>query len=154
MRYLYCWVPGGADRWEWESSNQPYHVPATDGPWVLFDSYSRVITGAHIPQGSPPLQIPREWLPPDLYQTGLALFERCDAVMQERGAGYEDGQQRLMAQIIGAFNSLTGYHLSERDGHTFMICLKLARMCQRSEPNEDDYVDAINYLRLRRWSER
>lgn len=51
-----------------------------------------------------------------------------------------------MARTVAAFNALTGHTLSEVDGWTFMVVLKLAR--EQSAHDPDNWVDAAGYVAL------
>lgn len=67
-------------------------------------------------------------------------------VIEARGSLRDSGQERSMARTVAAFNALTGHTLSEVDGWTFMVVLKLAR--EQSGHDADNWVDAAGYIAL------
>jgi hypothetical protein len=75
-----------------------------------------------------------------LCQAGVLL---CD-----RGQGYDKNQERSMARIVAVFNALTGLSLSESDGWTFMVILKMVRSRQSLTPHKDSLLDMTAYTAL------
>lgn len=72
-------------------------------------------------------------------------------VLRERGKTYDKSgneEERSMAKIVDAFNTLTGQKLTETDGWMFMVLLKMARIYQSGGKHEDSGVDMINYAAL------
>lgn len=77
--------------------------------------------------------------PADILRTAVRTIEA-------RGALRDTGQERSMARTVAAFNALTGHDLSEVDGWTFMVLLKLAR--EQSAHDADNWIDAAGYVGL------
>ena len=72
-------------------------------------------------------------------------MEKAISIVEGHATDRDIGKERSMKRIVAVFNRLTGHTLSELDGDTFMVCLKLVRM--QINPNEpDNYVDAIGYI--------
>lgn len=72
-------------------------------------------------------------------------------VLRERGKSYDksgNDEERSMAKIVQAFNTISGSNLSETDGWMFMVMLKMARIYQAGGKHEDSGVDMINYAAL------
>lgn len=67
--------------------------------------------------------------------------------MKERGASYDKEQERSMNKIVHIFNTLTGHHITEAQGWTFMMILKLVRANQ-GQYKDDNYIDLIAYASL------
>lgn len=61
-----------------------------------------------------------------------------------------ENNERAMRRTVAAFNALTGYDLTERDGNIFMTLVKMGRDQQRVmlglPVNPDDFIDGANYL--------
>ena len=64
-----------------------------------------------------------------------AVLRRAAQLLQERGKQYDAqdgatpaGRERSMARVVGAFNALHGTSLTEAQGWTFMLLLKLVRL--------------------------
>jgi len=85
---------------------------------------------------------------PDLRDLTVAESILTEAIetMAQRAAERGVTIERAMPRIVKAFNAVTGHDLSERDGNTFMIILKLVRAEQ--SPKRDDYVDGASYMAL------
>ncbi|WP_293935392.1 DUF6378 domain-containing protein [Iodobacter sp.] len=76
------------------------------------------------------------------------LLNSASEVFKQRGdvRDQEDGE-RSMERIVNMFNAMKGDEvLTEKDGWLFMALLKIARA--EVKPQEDDFVDGINYLAL------
>ena len=57
-------------------------------------------------------------------------------------------QERNMARIVRAFNTITNHELSTEDGWTFMEVLKMVRCYTASKYNPDSYIDRLGYAAL------
>ena len=57
------------------------------------------------------------------------------------------GGERSMQACVMAFNAITGGEMTELEGWTFMVCLKLAR-ANGGAFKADDYVDMAAYAAL------
>lgn len=68
--------------------------------------------------------------------------------MQDRAATYDapDGE-RSMGKTVEAFNTLTGFGLTEEQGWMFMALLKMARSTQ-GDLKLDNYEDLVAYSAL------
>ena len=77
--------------------------------------------------------------PADILRTAIRTIEA-------RGVLRDTGQERSMARTVATFNAMTGHDLSEVDGWTFMIVLKLCR--EQSGHDPDNWVDAAGYVGL------
>lgn len=75
-----------------------------------------------------------------LREAALTLTQR--AVERDSPQG-----ERTMAQTVEIFEAITGVILTEKQGWTFMLALKLAR-AQRGKPNPDHYIDLAGYAAL------
>lgn len=73
------------------------------------------------------------------------LQTACD-IMKERGARRDQGQERSMERIVTVFNALTDNKLTEVDGWTFMVVLKLCR--EQTGHDLDNWVDGAAYMAL------
>jgi len=77
------------------------------------------------------------------------FLEEAVTTMKARAAlrdKVEEGE-RSMATIVRVFNALTGLELTEAEGWSFMIILKMVRG-QQGSYNRDDYVDMGAYAAL------
>lgn len=78
-----------------------------------------------------------------------SLLTQAEKVLLARGAQYGSGErERSMDKIVNIYNAMTGKHMTVVEGWSFMVAVKLARIANESIPQEDSYVDAINYLAL------
>jgi hypothetical protein len=66
--------------------------------------------------------------------------------IEDRGRLRDTGSERSMARTVEAFNALTGHGLTETEGWTFMVILKLAR--EQSAHDPDNWVDGTAYMAL------
>ena len=73
------------------------------------------------------------------------LQTACD-IMKERGARRDQGQERSMERIVTVFNALTDHKLTEVDGWTFMVVLKLCR--EQTGRDLDNWIDGAAYMAL------
>jgi hypothetical protein len=73
------------------------------------------------------------------------LQTACD-IMRERGARRDQGQERSMERIVTVFNALTDHKLTEVDGWTFMVVLKLCR--EQTGRDLDNWIDGAAYMAL------
>ncbi len=69
-----------------------------------------------------------------------ALAQRAEQRDSEKG-------ERSMKATVKAFNKVTGHKLSESDGWTFMILLKIVRG-RKGKFHKDDYIDMASYAGL------
>lgn len=67
-------------------------------------------------------------------------------IMEDRGKRRDSEGERSMERIVKVFNALTDHNLSEVDGWTFMVVLKLCR--ERTGPDLDNWVDGAAYMAL------
>lgn len=77
------------------------------------------------------------------------VFEKVIGTIKERGKDYDGGRERSMAQIVGAFNCITGSKLTEIQGWLFMQCVKLVRQQNAKGFHQDSYVDDVAYAALK-----
>lgn len=75
-----------------------------------------------------------------LKEAGLTLAQR--GIERDMPQG-----ERSMAQAVEIFKAITGVELTERQGWTFMVALKLARST-RGKPNPDHFIDLAGYAAL------
>lgn len=68
--------------------------------------------------------------------------------MNERAAERGQHEERVMANIVWAFNALTGHDLKVSQGWLFMTVLKAARAENGTMFRKDDYMDGANYFAL------
>lgn len=82
--------------------------------------------------------------------TAQELLNKAAHIMDERAKKYDKPEgERSMGQIVTAFNSITGNSLTEADGNTFMVILKLVRLFQnRNVTHQDSVDDCIAYAAL------
>lgn len=77
-----------------------------------------------------------------------ALLNEAARILESRGQERDKEQgERTIPQLVTVFNALTGHNLSNEDGWTFMLLLKLVRM-RGGVHKDDDYLDAIGYSAL------
>lgn len=75
------------------------------------------------------------------------LEEGLKAMVDRAKSRDAENGERSMLRTVAAFNALTGRDLTEAEGWTFMIQLKLARASQGAF-HADDYIDAAAYAAL------
>ena len=82
-------------------------------------------------------------------------LQRAAALLAERGRQYDaqDGgtaaaRERSMARTVAAFNALHGTALTEAQGWSFMLCLKLVRLFCAPGFHTDSADDAVAYAAL------
>lgn len=81
-------------------------------------------------------------------KTASDYLNEADACMKQRAALRDSPEgERSMESAVNAFNILTGHNLTETQGWTFMLLLKLAR-AKNGDYHEDDYTDAVAYSSL------
>lgn len=102
-------------------------------------------TPRQAPQCPPPFTPPR----PYPHITANKIIEKQMEVLQQRGKERDCAEtgERSMLHTVKIFESITGIKLTEHQGWTFMMALKLARM-QANNQNPDDYLDLANYAAL------
>lgn len=66
----------------------------------------------------------------------------------DRSGNYKKPKERSMAATVAAFNAVTGKNLTEADGWTFMVLLKLVRGQAAKVYHADSYEDGSAYLGL------
>lgn len=74
------------------------------------------------------------------------VLELARVTMVARGQLRDQGQERSMQRIVDVFGSLTGHKLTEVEGWTFMVVLKLCR--EQTGPDLDNWVDGAAYMAL------
>jgi hypothetical protein len=67
-------------------------------------------------------------------------------IMRQRGQLRDNEQERSMERIVRVFEALTDHKLTEVEGWTFMVVLKLCREQTGSDP--DNWVDGAAYMAL------
>jgi hypothetical protein len=76
------------------------------------------------------------------------ILKEASLTLVQRGIERDAPQgERSMAQTVEIFEAITGVALTERQGWTFMLALKLARST-RGKPNPDHFVDLAGYAAL------
>lgn len=81
--------------------------------------------------------------------TSQTFLERAVAVQNERAKEYEqEGGERSVEQIVGAFNAITRHKLSEEDGWLFLVLLKAVRAWNTDEYHDDSALDFVSYASL------
>lgn len=79
-----------------------------------------------------------------------ALLDAAAKHMRDRAATYDQPEgERSMETTVKTFNTLTGLALTESQGWTFMLLLKLVRDQQRKDPHQDSIEDSVAYAALR-----
>ena len=76
------------------------------------------------------------------------ILQQSSHAMRSRSASRDNPNERSMRRAVDAFNGLTGLGLTETQGWTFMVILKLARAENGNGFNLDDYVDGAAYMAL------
>lgn len=76
------------------------------------------------------------------------ILAESAAMLVTRGQDRDRDGERSMGRIVAMFNAGTGRDLTEREGHVFMVCVKLVRAMLTPTGKRDDYVDGINYLAM------
>ena len=67
-------------------------------------------------------------------------------IMRQRGHLRDHEQERSMERIVRVFEALTDHKLTEVEGWTFMVVLKLCREQTGTDP--DNWVDGAAYMAL------
>ena len=83
--------------------------------------------------------------------TATDFLQHAAGTLGERGKQYDTGgkQERSMAKIVAAFNAVhdaNGAQLTEQQGWTFMMLLKMVRGAHA--PHLDSALDAVGYAAL------
>ena len=89
---------------------------------------------------------------PPLLPTTLApaLLEAAAKHMHDRASTYDKPEgERSMGLTVQTFNTLTGHRLTESEGWTLMMILKLVRDQQRPSAHRDSIEDLVAYSALR-----
>lgn len=80
------------------------------------------------------------------------FLEVANQTMHERGKTYDNHEsadkERSMGRTIAAFNSITGYDLTESDGWLIMLLLKQVRQRSSTGYHEDSALDSVAYAAL------
>ena len=76
------------------------------------------------------------------------LLQKADQVLGVRAKDRDVEQERTMSKIVSTFNVATGHDLTEGDGWTFMLLLKLIRARTGGGFKDDDYIDMAAYAAL------
>lgn len=77
------------------------------------------------------------------------LLAQAAKHMQDRSTTYDRPQgERSIARTVRAFNALTGHNLTETDGWTLMMLLKVVRLTQRASYHADSAEDLVAYAAL------
>lgn len=87
---------------------------------------------------------------PEIQKKSVAAevcLEAAQAV-QDRAKDRDDGSERSMKKTIELFHGVTGVSLTESQGWTFMMCLKLARHANGKGYNRDHFIDIAGYAGL------
>lgn len=76
------------------------------------------------------------------------ILGEATKTLAQRGVDYDAPKgERSMEHAVAIFNTITGNKLTESEGWTFMLAVKLAR-AQRGKPKTDTYVDLAGYAAL------
>jgi hypothetical protein len=78
--------------------------------------------------------------------TAANILRTAADTIEARGRLRDSGKERSMARTVATFNALTGHALTETQGWTFMLLLKLAR--EQSGHDPDNWIDATAYAAL------
>ena len=86
----------------------------------------------------------------------LEALLRAENLLAERGRTYDatfgeaphEARERSMARTVAAFNALHGTRLTEAQGWSFMLCLKLVRLFCAPGFHADSADDAVAYTAL------
>ena len=81
--------------------------------------------------------------------TAHDILDAAGRHLRDRAPTYDspDGE-RSMASTVAAFGVITGLHLTEMEGYTFLALLKMVRVYHASGYHADSYEDAAAYLAL------
>lgn len=79
--------------------------------------------------------------------TAGSLLKVARDTLDQRAADRDLEQERSMAKIVATFNALHGKSMTEKEGWSFMLILKMARS-QNGKFSADDYVDMAAYSAL------
>lgn len=82
--------------------------------------------------------------------TATDFLAHAQELLRERGKTYDrDGrEERSMARIVAIYNTLHGAQMTEAQGWSFMLCLKMARLFSAPDFHRDSAEDAIAYSAL------
>ena len=77
------------------------------------------------------------------------ILGKANQILNERAAQRDctNTGERSMFEIVSTFNVLTGHYLTEADGWSFMLLLKMVR-ARKGAAREDDYIDMASYAAL------
>lgn len=90
------------------------------------------------------------------YGSAPEVLKRAAQLLQERGQQYDatfdeaphEARERSMARTVETFNALHGTRLTEAQGWSFMLCLKLVRLFCAPGFHADSADDAVAYAAL------
>lgn len=90
------------------------------------------------------------------YASAPETLKRAAQLLQERGQQYDatsdeaphEARERSMARTVETFNALHGTRLTEAQGWSFMLCLKLVRLFCAPGFHADSADDAVAYAAL------
>lgn len=78
------------------------------------------------------------------------FLQKAKDIMEERGQQYDKPEgERSMGSAVGAFNIITGHHLSESEGWLLLQLLKDVRQWQRPTYHADSAEDCVAYAALK-----
>ncbi|QYW02263.1 phosphofructokinase [Stenotrophomonas phage Philippe] len=75
------------------------------------------------------------------------LIKEAADTLGTRAAERDVEEERSMARVVAIFNARHGTNMTEAEGWSFMICLKLGRSVT-GRFRKDDYIDAAAYAVL------
>lgn len=82
-------------------------------------------------------------------KTAKQFLERAVVIQKERADEYEQqGGERSVEQLVGAFNAITGHQLEEEDGWLFLMLLKAVRAWNTDDYHDDSALDLVSYASL------
>ena len=84
---------------------------------------------------------------PDL-DTPARILQTADATIHQRAADRDVERERSMKATVEAFNAIHGTKLTEAQGWSFMVLLKIKRSFTGTRFREDDFVDEAAYAAL------
>ena len=77
------------------------------------------------------------------------FLEKSKMLLTNRGKTYDGGNdERSMAKIVAIFNAIHGTKLTEAQGWSFMMCLKMARLFSAPRFHQDSAEDLCAYSAL------
>lgn len=98
------------------------------------------------PWADGPTFMENDTTPPDELNSAINILHDAAMCISERAAERDQDSERSMGRCVAAFNALTGFQLSEKDGWMFMVMLKAARA--EVGVTRDDFLDMAAYAAL------